>query len=196
MSIPPVSQLLDRLRMGGKKSAVACALVLIMLFMWIRVFVGHRPAAATAAPQPPPAQTRQPKTSGKVTLVDLPKSPGRHDSIQRDFFTVKDPAYFRRNAAGQNTGTDKEVPVVSSNGIQEVIQRIAKTLKLETVVWSETPRAFINDQLLSVGSKLTVKDGTEVFEFDVLQIHVSSVLVECRGIQLTLELAQFLEVIR
>ena len=131
----------------------------------------------------------------KVKLVELPKLPGRHDGIQEDFFVTKDRAYFRRNAAGRNTGIDQEVPVVSSNYAQEVIQRLTQTVKLEAVLWSESPRAFVNDQLLSVGNKLTVKIGTEVFEVEVLQIYVDSVRVGCDGIQLTLGLAQELETV-
>ena len=187
--------ILDRVRMGGKKTAVAGALMLVMLFMWVRVFIGHRPAAATAAP---PTQQTEPvsrKTSVKVKVVELPKVPGRHDAIERDFFTIKDRTDFRRNTAGRNTGTDKEVPVTTGSDAQEVIQRIRRMLKLEAVLRSECPRAYINDQLVSVGGKLTVKDGAEAFEFEVLQIHVDSVLVRCEGIQLTLELAQSLEVV-
>ena len=80
--------------------------------------------------------------------------------------------------------------------VQEVIQRVARTLKLEAVLWSESPQAFLNDQLLSVGSKLTVKDGTASYEFEVLQIYMDSVLVECDDMQLTLKLAPGLEVIK
>jgi hypothetical protein len=196
MNMVSAGRILDRLRMGGKKTAMACALMSIMLFMWVRVFTGHRPAAAAAAPQPKQTQTAQRKDPGKIKLIELPKSPGRHDSIQSDFFSVKERTYFRRNSAARNTGTDKEIPVASSNDPQEVIQRIAKTLKLEAVSRSETPRAFINDQLLGVGGKLLVKDGTNVFEFEVLQIHENSVLVGCNGIQLPLKLAQSLETVK
>lgn len=195
IGISSIGRILDRLRMGGKKTAAACVLILIMLFMWVRVFIGHRPAAAAAAPQPKQTETISRKMPAKVKRVELPKSPGRHDSIQRDFFTVKDRTYYGRNPTGRKTGTEREVSVASSHYAQEVIQRVSRTLKLEAVLWSESPRAFLNDQLLRVGDKLTVKDGTQVFEFEVLQIYVDSVLVECRGIQLTLKLAQYLEVI-
>jgi hypothetical protein len=181
--------------MGGRKTAVACALVSIMLFMWVRVLIGQRPAAVEAAPPPKQAETAPGAGPVKVTLVELPKTPGRHDAIARDFFAAPDGSFARRNAAGRNTGTEKEVPVASTSNAQEVIRRVAQMLKLEAVLWSESPRAFLNDQLLRVGDKLTVKDGTQVFEFEVLQIYVDSVLVECRGIQLTLKLAQYLEVI-
>jgi len=195
LSMPSAGHLLDRFRMGGKKTAVACGLIGIILFMWGRVFIGHRPAAAAAAPPPTQTGSVQPKGPVKVKLVELPKPSGRHESIERDFFSTKDGTFLRRNSAGRNTGTDREVPVASSNYAQEVIQRLARTMKLEAVLWSESPRAFINDQLLSVGGKFAVKDGAAVFEFEVLQIYVDSVLVGCDDIQLTLELAQKLEVV-
>jgi hypothetical protein len=172
--------------------AVAGALLLVMLFMWGRVFLGHRPAAAEATPAPAaPASVPRPAPV-KVKLVDLPRLPGRHDSIVRDFFAVKE----RLDPSRHNTGTEKEVPVSSSDYVEEVIQRVAQTMKLEAVLWhSASPRAFINDQLLGVGGKLTVKNGGAAFEFEVLQIHTDSVLVGCQGLNLTLELAQDLEVV-
>jgi hypothetical protein len=196
IGVPSAGRILGRLRIGGKKTAVACGLFSIMLFMWVRVFVGHRPAAATAAPPSVQGQSAPHKGPVKVKFVELPKLPGRHDAIKEDFFMAKDRAYFRRNAAGRNIGTDKEVPVVSPSYAQEVIQRLTQAVKLEAVLWSESPRAIINDQLLSVGNKLTVKVGIEIFEVDVLQIYVDSVRVGCDGIQLTLGLAQELETVR
>jgi hypothetical protein len=195
ISVASAGRILGRLGLSGKKTAVACGLLGIMLFMWVRVFVGHRPAAAGAVAPSAPTAVAPHKGPVKVKLVELPKLPGRHEAIKEDFFTPKDRAYFRRNAAGRNTGTDKEVPVVSSNYAQEVIQRLTQTMKLEAVLWSESPRAFINDQLLSVGNKVTVKSGADLFEIEVLQIYVDSVLVRCEGIQLTLELAQELEIV-
>ena len=192
-SLASAGPVLDRLRRGGKKTAVASGLIAIMLLMWVRVFIGHRPAAAAAAP-PPSTETLPRQAPAQVKLIELPKLPGRHDSLERDFFTISERSSFRRNAAGRQAGTEKEVPVVSLDDPHEVAQRIAKMLKLKAVSWSESPRALINDQLLRVGSRLTVKDGTETWEFEVLQIYVDSVLVGGKDIQLTLPLAQSLEV--
>ncbi len=188
--VSSAGRVFDRLRMGGKKTVMACALVSLMVFMWIRVLIGHRPAAAEAAPPPKPAATSSGLGPVKVTPVDLPKSPGRHDVIARDFFVASDESYARRKNAGRNTGTEKEVPVASTSNVQEVIRRVAQTLKLEAVFLRERPQAFLNDQSLSVGDKLTVKDDTASYEFEVLQIYMDSVLVECQGIQLRLKLAQ------
>ena len=190
-----VGQVFGRLRLGGKKTAMACALVLIMLFMWVRVFLGHRPAAAGATPQAPQAQTAVRRPPAKVQRLELPRIPGRHDALPRDFFTMKDPASFGRHSARRSAGTETEVPVVSTQNAEEVIQRVARTMKLEAVSWSESPRIFINDQLLEVGGRFLVKDGTQSYEFEVLQIYVDSVLVRCNEVQLTLKLAQSLEVV-
>ncbi len=125
LSMPAVGRVLERLQMGGKKTAMAGVLSLLMLFMWVRVFLGHRPAAAAAAP-PTASAASVPRTAPvKVKLVDLPKVPGRHDTIERDFFTIKDRTYFRRNPAGRDTGTDHEVPIAFSDA-QEVIQRVGQ----------------------------------------------------------------------
>ena len=187
--VSSAGRILGRLRRGGKKTAVACALVSIMLFMWVRVLIGHRPAATEAAPPSRPAETLPRTGPVKVTLVELPKTPGWHDTIARDFFAAPDGSFARRNAAGRNTDTEKEVPAASSNNVQEVIQRVARTLKLDAVFLRENPQAFLNGDLLRVGDKLTVKDGTASYEFEVLQIYMDSVLVACDGVQLTLKLA-------
>lgn len=67
-------------------------------------------------------------------------------------------------------------------------------MKLAAVSLSENPQAFINDQLLRVGDRLTLKEGAKVIEFEVLRIYENSVLVGCEDTQLTLKLAQSLEV--
>jgi len=189
-----LAQVFDRLPLGGKKTVMAGVLVLIMLFMWVRVLVGHRPAAAAASPRPP-AATVVPRPPARVQRHELPRIPGRHDTLARDFFTMKDPACFGRNPARHSAGTETEVPVGSTENAAEVIQRVARTMKLEAVSWSESPQIFINDRLLSVGDRFLVKGDTQSYEFEVWQIYVDSVRVRCQGVQLTLRLAQPLEVV-
>lgn len=191
-----VGPVLDRLRAGGKKTVMACALVLIMLFMWVRVFLGHRPATAAAGSETSQARTAAHPPRMKLQRLELPKIPGWHDALSRDFFTMKDPTSFGRNPVRPNTGADTEVPVVSTPNVAEVIQRVAQTMKLEAVSWSESPRIFINDQLLKVGDRFLVRSGTQSHEFEVLQIYVDSVLVSCKGVQVTLRLAQSLEIVK
>ena len=57
-------------------------------------------------------------------------------------------------------------------------------------MWGDSPRVSINDQLLRAGETLKLKDGTDTYEFEVVQIEADSVLVRCRERDLTLKLAQ------
>lgn len=191
--IRPADRVMDVLR-DGKKTVLAIALVLVMAVMWIRVLVGHKPASAAAAATGQPkvtATAQKGPARGKTRMVELPRVTGRNDCIKRDCFDVQEWAPVRQSAAGPSTGTDTEVPVVSPNHDEEVIQQVAQTLRLAGVsLRSENPQAFLNDRLLGVGDTLTVEHGSARLEFEVLQIREDAVLVECNGIQLALKLAQ------
>lgn len=182
------------LLLDGKKTVLAGGLILVMAFMWIRVLFGHKPAPAAAAPEQKPAATTAREGHPKVRMLEVPKVAGRNDAILRDCFNIQNWTQFRQSAAVQSAGTDTEVPVVPPNRDQEVMQQVAQTLKLEAVSRQDGSQAFVNDQWLKVGDRFTVEHGTDFLEFEVLRISEDAVLVECRSIQLTLKLAQYVDV--
>jgi hypothetical protein len=184
----PAGRILDRLGLGGPKTAVAFALIGVMAVMWVRVLTGHKPGTAVAADAPTPPAAAQPESPPKIRLLELPRVVGRHDFIYRDFFRMQERAYFRPNGSARTPGTDPEVRVVATNHAQEVVRRIASKLKLEAVLhWNVDPQVFLNDRLLKVGDRLTVKDETDSVEFEVLRVYENSVLVGSGGTQLRLE---------
>ncbi len=182
---------LDRLR-DGKRTVLAVSLLVVMAIMWIRVLVGHKPGSAAAAverKETTAAVTNAPAGS-RITMVPLPRIPGRNDVIDRDCFSIRDRAAFRQIPAAPETGTDPEVPSETTNHDQEVIQQVAETLKLEAVVRRDgPPRAFVNDRMLKVGDRFAVERGAACLEFEVLRIDENAVLVECNNVQLTLKLS-------
>jgi hypothetical protein len=183
-------RMFDRLVLGGKKTAVALGLVGIMAFMWARVLTGHKPGTAAAADEPVPPVAVRPELPPKMRLIKLPRIVGRNDFIYRDFFTMQDRACFKPNGSARAAGTDPEVRVIATNHAQEVVHRVMqkRKLRLEAVLhWSVDPQVFLNDQLLRVGDKFTVKDETDSVEFEVLRIYENSVLVGSGGTQVTLE---------
>lgn len=189
------ARVVDLLR-DGKKTVLASALVMVMAIMWIRVLIGHKPGSAAAAVdgnQVAPAGPKEPPRA-KIKPVELPRVPGRNDSILRDCFRIQDGAFLQPSGGAPSTGTGTEVQVVSPHRDQEVVQQVAQTLKLEAVVRSDSPCAFVNDRMLRIGDRFTIESGADPFEFEVLRIFENAVLVECRGIQLTLKLAQVVEV--
>lgn len=187
---------LDLLR-DGKKTILAVSLLVVMAVMWIRVLVGHRPDSAGAAVerQETTAVGTTAPVRPQITMVPLPRIAGRNDGIGRDCFSIRDRAPFGQFAAAPETSTDPEVPSKTTNHDQEVVQQVAQTLKLDAVVRRDgPPRAFVNDRMLKVGDRFTVERGAACLEFEVLQIDESAVLVECNDVQLTLKLAQSVEV--
>ena len=194
----PMRRVLDRLAADRKRTALAASLMLLMGFMWFRVLTGQKPGAVGAARQVPGAPQPSADEPLNARFFTLPNIPGRNDCIHKDFFSGEDWTPFRERSSALGTAPPAQVQVTADDRAQEVAARIAQTLKLEAVLWSENPqensRAFINDQLLQVGDRLTAKDGTDIRKFEVLRIHEDSVLIGCNGAQLTLKLAQHLDV--
>ncbi len=173
-----------------KKVILAAGLVVIMIVMWVRVLTGKKPRLASASPSQP--ATTQPAETQAVELrfVELPTIEGRHDSIRRDFFSAEALVGFRRDSTPQRTGTDTEVRPGTSQQVQEVVDRVAKKLRLEAVLEGPRgPRASIDDRLVGVGETLSVKEGTATYVFEVVRIHGDSVLVRCKEREVTLKLA-------
>ncbi|UCD50477.1 MAG: hypothetical protein JSW27_23495 [Phycisphaerales bacterium] len=174
---------------GRKKTVLATGLVTIMAIMWFRVLTGRKPESAAAAKPP---ETPQKKTGAvaKFRFHDLPIIPGRNDRINRNFFAVENWTGFSEESSKHSASTGSEVQIVTPNRTQEVIVKVAQKLKLAAVLWSENPQIFANDQLLRVGDTLELKEGTDTYVFEVIQIEADSVLVRCREQELTLKLAQ------
>jgi len=193
-TLEQAGRLLEHLTADKKRTGFAIALLAVMAFMWFRVLTGEKPGsveAATGAPAPQAAVTKPPQ---KLCYLSLPVIPGRNDYINRDFFAARDWECFRQNSRTAPSDPGTEGRAASANHAQEVIAKLAQRLKLEAVLKSGDPQAFINDQLYRVGDRLTLRDGPDTCEFEVLQIREDSVLVGCNGTQLTLKLMQHLDV--
>ena len=125
-----------------------------------------------------------------VLLIELPLVAGRNDVITRDFFASDDWRHFG-NGKRQNLAVIEEVNIVSKNGNEEVIRKVAEKLKLEAiVVLSNNPRAFINNKVISVGDKVLIHDGVDTYECEVIEIkeQENKVVIKCRQAEVTLKL--------
>ena len=183
-------RLLNQLAVEKKKAVITLCLIGVMAFMWVRVLTRKTPEVAEAGPV-----TDGLNVSGrsnpelKVSFIELPKVAGRNDVITRDFFASDGWQHFV-DEQGQNLARIEEVSIVSKNGSEEVIRKVAEKLKLEAIVLSRNPRAFINDKVLSVGDKLLIKDGVDTYECEVVEIKENTVVVRCREAKITLKLTQ------
>lgn len=187
------NRLIGQLAAEKKKAAAASCLIVVMAIMWAKVLTKQAPEAAVAA-----LTTEQLNEEGssdqeiKVSFIELPQVAGRNDVITRDFFASDGWRHFG-SEKGRNLAVIEEVNIVSKNGNEEVIRKVAEKLKLEAiVVLSNNPRAFINDKVVSVGEKVLIRDGVDTYECEVIKIDIeeNKVVIKCREAEVTLKLTQ------
>ena len=63
-------------------------------------------------------------------------------------------------------------------------------MKLEAIVSSDDPLAFINDKVLRAGDKLFVGNGIESYECEVVEIKENIVVIRCRESMITLKMTK------
>ncbi len=172
-----------------KKAVLALCLIALMAFMWIKVLTKTSPQAAEAKLIAEMINLEtQSEPELKISFIELPQVAGRNDVINRDFFASNGWQDFV-DERGPKVGVE-EIDIVSKNDDQEVIGKVAENLKLEAIVSSEDPLAFINDEVLRVGDKLLVSDGIDKYECEVVEIKENTVVMRCRESKITLKMTQ------
>ena len=173
------NRVFSRLAAEKKKSIVALCLIALMGFMWVRVLLRKTPKSAEAAVGQ--EEVKSGTSELKISFIELPEVAGRNDALTRDFFAADDWQSFMSGG---------EVNVVSRDGDEEIIKRVAEKLKLEAIGLGKNPQAFINDKLLAVGDKLLVVDGADTYECEVVGIEEKTVSIRCGEAEITLKLTQ------
>ncbi|MHC4666493.1 MAG: hypothetical protein ACYS9T_11165 [Planctomycetota bacterium] len=171
-----------------KKTIVALCLIAVMALMWARLLGRETPKSAKAAPPQGGAgvDTSGVDSESRMAFQELPKVKGRNDVLTRDFFASDDWKNFLRDSEGYT----EKVSVVSKDGDEEVVKRIADKLKLQAIWFDQDTQAFINDKMLSVGDKLAVREGIKTYECEVVGIQENRVFIRCEGAEITLKLTQ------
>ncbi len=175
------NRVFSRFAAEKKKGIVALCLIALMGFMWVRVLLRKTPESVEAAVVD--QDMKQSNSELKISFIELPEVVGRNDVLTKDFFAVNDWQSFMSGG---------EVNVVSRNGDEEIVKRVAEKLKLEAIGLGKNPQAFINDKLLAVGDKLLVRDGADTYECEVVGIEEKTVFIRCGEAEITLRLTQAL----
>ena len=185
-----VKVLFGQLAAEKKKAVTASCLIAVMAFMWVRVLTKEAPEAAEGA-----LVTEQLNVEGasnqelKISFVELPQVAGRNDVITRDFFASNGWRHFD-GGKGRNLAVIEEVNIISKDGNEEVIKKVAKKLKLEAIVLSTNPRAYINNKVMSVGDKVLIVEGVDTYECEIVAIEENTVVMKCREAEITLRITR------
>lgn len=172
-----------------KRAVTALCLIGVMTFMWIRVLTRKAPQTAEAvvtAEQLSTAELSNPEL--QISFIELPKVAGRNDVISRDFFDADNWRHFIERE--RKRGGLEEVNILSGDGNEEVIRKVAEKLKLEAVMVSENPRAYVDGKVIEVGDKMLIGDGINKYECEVVAIEENTVVIKCREAEITLKLEQ------
>jgi hypothetical protein len=171
-----------------KKVVLAMCLVTLMTFMWAKLLMNKSPKSADAKPLAELIEEQnQLEPKEEISFIELPQIEGRNDMVTRDFFTSSGWQEFG-NSHGRKSVDVERIDIVAKYDDQEVIKEVAESLKLEAIVSSENPLAFINNKVLRPGDKLLVGEGNESYECEVVEIKENIVVVKCRGSRITLKL--------
>ena len=189
------NRLFSQLAAEKKKTICALCLIAVMALMWARLLGKKKLEGAEAGVMSQVVNLKGESNSElKMSFIELPKVKGRNDVLTRDFFASGGWQDFIRAGEGGNLTGTGEVNIVSRNGNEEVVRRIAEKLKLQAIGLGENPQAFINDKLLSVGDKLLVREGVNGYECKVVGIEESMVSIRCGEAEIQLKLMQAIEV--
>jgi len=186
------NRVIAHLAIEKKKVILVACLIIMMLFMWIKVFMRKSPNSVDASEMLTQSQDDFiPKNELNISLIELPEIKGRHDLITRDFFASE--GWMSFISADKKVVILKEVDIDPGESNEKVINRIADNMKLEAFVMGENPRAYINDHIVSIGDILLVSDGNENYECEVIMIENNSVVMRCGNSQVKLKLKQINE---
>lgn len=188
------NRLFEKVAAEKKKAGIALCLIAIMTVMWVKVLTKKGPESSQASSVIQVADVDNYLDDAiNITYVDLPQVPGRDDLISRDFFASEG---WRNFGLGYQEGDIVDVKDVSeekTDDTKEVAAIVMQHVKLEVIIMGERPQAFINNKLMSVGKKLIVTDGSEMYECEVIEIRENSVLIRCKDAEIVLKLVQTVE---
>lgn len=187
MMPPPINQ---------GKIILAVVLIGVMGFLWIRVFLRGKPAAASAKPTTTQAAaaTAAIKTAPVVrfSYVPLAVVPGRHDRLTRDLFSVPDSAIFpwQQKPVPQAEQPNAVTPV--EDPWEKQIRPFMERIVVDAIGTDPkgTAQVFIQDRFLSIGDRFSFKLGQQQYELKVKEIHSNSVVLEWQDHSVTLKMSE------
>jgi hypothetical protein len=174
-----------------KKVFIAAALIAVMAFMWIRVLLNNKVGnEASASTIDDPAAQIDKKIIEKINIeyMKLPVIPGRNDILTNDFFASNnfrafefDPEKTQTRTTGNNTN------VAGSSNIDIAV----KAIKIDAIIAGQVSgngEVFIDNKLLSQGSKLQMTHNGRSYEFEVMEIYETKVVLKFQDQLINIEM--------
>jgi hypothetical protein len=189
--------LLGRLPTKKPKVIMAVVLVAVMAFMWVKVILGEKTSAAKGAALTSGTTASMTQSNGqpeiKLEYIKLPVVPGRNDILTKDIFTPQNWNAF--DWGDDDNSENVEIVSPDDNGRQmheNNFRQIAERVPVDAISTDQSGRilAFIQDNVVSVGDKLTVEHNGYAYEFIVKEIRTEKVVLGWENCTVTLQMSQ------
>ncbi len=189
-------ELLRKIPISRSKIIVAVALLAVMSLMWLKLVLSNRgdnQATVDAATSEVDQAGGNSKLETVISYVELPFVEGRSDTLKRDIFMTGNWGAFKalkgavapsRNGSGNDAAraiTDEDIAMIES------------IIKLDGIIASQnsaTCEAFIENKLVSIGSKVAVNYNNRVLELVVTEIHKNKVVLRWKEFKLNVKMPQ------
>ncbi len=175
-----VAWLLSRYAAEKGKILLTFGLLCVMGFMWIKVLNKKSPQSANAAANAE-TQANQIESEVKLEYFDLPSVEGKHNRLNKDFFS---PTSF------SGFGSSPDSVNVSFDGSDNAVESIAQQLTLEAIITGDNPEAFINDQFYKVGEVIEVERNKKKYKFELAKIMKDKAQLKCNDTLVEIKIAE------
>ena len=193
------NEFLSKLPASKGKVVIAVVLIAVMALMWAKVFFNKGPATANAQAtetieqlQQELQQQNQPQVN--ISFVDLPYIKGKNDVLKRDVFKIENIAAFPWSQPPEKGNVEVDNNDDSSQKSDErIIREIADKLTVEAISTDKNGvpyEVFIQNKVLKVGSILPVKYKGSLYEFNVIEIQKSKVVLGWNECTVTLKMSE------
>lgn len=171
----------NQLAAEKEKTVITLCLLLIMGFMWFRVLSKKDDTTQSASASNENAVSAD-SGSAEVAFVELGFVKGRHDKLNRDFF---DPGGWRNFSNREGVMVSETIEEVDR---ESAVRNAAGQLQIDAIIQADRPIVFVNNELYYQGSSVTVRYRGEDYEFVLVKVGGSEVVLECEGIEVVIEL--------
>jgi hypothetical protein len=174
----------------SRKAVIAIGLIIVMLFMWIRLFMSGESGpdkASGGSISPVPLSVFGPSDTA-LTRIELPIVAGRNDDISNEMFTKDgwDGSEGKKVTVETNSGADLDLKSQETR-----IRELAGSLHLGAIIEGGDVKgyeAFIDGELISVGSKLPVSQEGRTYEFTVVNVLKDRVILKWKEFTIAIKM--------
>jgi len=158
-----------------RKIIVIAPVGVVVLLVALTVIRNKSPQSAQALPQQISATNRSGRERQENSFIRLARVPGRHDRIAGDFFVRQQdtiPAQVSSPPDRVSAPVVAPVPVRTDTPSASM----GDGLQLKAIILGQFPKAFINDELVTLGDTVPFAEPAEG-EYKVVAIDENSVVL-------------------